>query len=492
MIAKYKMYVDGSWNDSHSGDVIECINPYNQEVWATIPRADEEDAKSAIDAARAAFDGKWSKTTGYERSKLMLKLSELLDENAEQMAVVETTGNGKVIRETRTQMHFAARAYRFFAGQADKIMGETIPQDNRDILDYTIYEPLGVAVLIVAWNSPMQLLSNKLAPALATGNAVVVKPSSMASVSTLELLKLVERAGFPRGVVNVVTGGGEVGELLIKNKKINKVSFTGGSDTGKIVAKSAAENLVPVSLELGGKSPNVIFSDADMKAAVIGALAGIFAAAGQSCIAGSRLLVQRPVYDQVVSELVSRAKSIKLGNPLEQATEMGPVANKPQFTKIMEYISSTKDSGLSPVVGGGVPSDESLQRGFFIEPTIFSDVTSDMSIAREEIFGPVLSILPFETEEEAVEISNSVEFGLASGVWTNDLSRAHKMAREIKAGTVWINTYRMAAAMAPFGGVKRSGYGRERGLHALKDYLSVKNVMIDLSRGERDPFSIRV
>jgi acyl-CoA reductase-like NAD-dependent aldehyde dehydrogenase len=364
--------------------------------------------------------------------------------------------------------------------------------DNRDILDYTIYEPVGVAVLIVAWNSPMQLLSNKLAPALAAGNAVVIKPSSSASVSTLELLKLVEKAGFPNGVINVVTGGGEVGELLIRNKKINKVSFTGGSDTGRVIAKTAAENLVPVSLELGGKSPNVIFSDANLKAAIVGALAGIFAAAGQSCIAGSRLLVQRQVYERVVSELVSRARSIKLGNPLENTTEMGPVANKSQFAKIMEYITSTKDSGLPPVVGGGIPSDETLRKGYFIEPTIFSDVTSDMAIAKEEIFGPVLSILPFETEEEAVEIANSVEFGLASGVWTNDLSRAHKMAREIKAGTVWINTYRMAAAMAPFGGMKRSGYGRERGLHALKDYLTVKNVMIDLSPGERDPFSIRV
>ena len=488
----YDLFINNERVRASNQERFPAINPYTRAEWASVPQASAEQVADAIAAARHAFDTVWNKVSGYERAKLMHRLADILDANAARMGILESTDNGKVIRETESQMHFAARAYRFFAGYADKIWGETIPTDKRDVFDFTRREPLGVAVLVTAWNSPMQLLSNKLAPALATGNCVVIKPSEHASVTTLEFAEFIKEAGFPAGVVNVVTGDYRVGQSLTSGGRIDCVSFTGSPNVGREIAASAGRALIPVTLELGGKSPNIIFDDADLDKAVVGGLAGIFAAAGQTCIAGSRLLVQRGVYDEVCRRLVDRARKIKLGNPLDKATEMGTVANQPQFDRIMGAVESARKEGATLAAGGKAASGDNLDKGLFFEPTIFTDVKNNMTIAQEEVFGPVLSIIPFDTEEEAVAISNDIKYGLASGVWTTDLSRALRMTRAIHAGTVWVNTYRAAAVQAPFGGFKDSGFGRERGEAAMDEFMHTKNVMIDFSDEERDPFAIKV
>ena len=359
----------------------------------------------------------------------------------------------------------------------------------RDVFDYAERVPLGVVVLVTPWNSPMALLANKLAPALAAGNCVVIKPSEHASATTLEFAALVERAGFPPGVVNVVTGDREAGRHLCSTAGIDKISFTGSSEVGRLIAAAAGRNLVPTTMELGGKSPNIVFADADFANAATGALAGIFAATGQTCVAGSRLLVQRPVYGQMVEELAARAGQIRLGDPLDEASEMGTVANRPQFDRIMGMIEAARASGAELVTGGGPATGDGLGDGLFIAPTIFAGVSNGMEIAQQEVFGPVLSIIPFDTEEEAVAIANGTRYGLAAGVWTSDISRVMRMARAIEAGGVWVNTYRMAAVQAPFGGVKESGFGRERGTYGIEEFTTSKNVMIDFSGTAKDPFA---
>jgi (Z)-2-((N-methylformamido)methylene)-5-hydroxybutyrolactone dehydrogenase len=483
-----KMYIDGARRDSSTGETFESLNPFTQKVWARVPAASADDVKDAVAAARRAFNRTWRGTTGLYRAKLMVKLAELLERDADVMSVIESTDNGKVIRETRSQMIFTARQLRFFAGYADKLRGAVIPLDHADVFDYAVKEPYGVIGIITAWNSPIALLANKLPAALAAGNCVVIKPSEHASVSTLEFCRLVEEAGFPAGVINVVTGDGRVGNAMISNGGFDKVSFTGSPHVGREVAAAAGRNLTPVTLELGGKSPNIIFDDADLDRAIIGALAGIFAATGQTCIAGSRLLVQRGVYKRVTERLVERAEKIVMGNPIDPKTEMGTAANEPQFKRILAAIESAKGDGAKLVTGGGRAKAEALSNGLFVAPTIFVDVVSKMKVAQEEIFGPVLSVIPFSTEEEAVEVANDTRFGLAAGVWTQDISRAMRMTRAIQSGVVWVNTYRAVAAQAPFGGRKESGFGRERGEEGLNEFLTVKNVMIDFSSEQRDPF----
>jgi aldehyde dehydrogenase (NAD+) len=492
MAATYDLFINNERVKASNQERFPAINPYTREEWASISQASAEQVADAIAAARHAYETVWSKTSGYERSKLLNRLADIMEANAERMGIMETTDNGKVIRETHSQMHFAARAYRYFAGCADKIFGDTIPLDQRNVFDFTRREPVGVAVLITAWNSPMGLLSNKLAPALAAGNCVVVKPSEHASVTTLEFANFIKEAGFPPGVVNIITGDYRAGQALLTSGRVDRVSFTGSPGVGRQIAADAGKVLVPVTLELGGKSPNIIFEDADLDKATVGALAGIFAATGQTCIAGSRLLVQRGVYKQIAERLVERAKKIKLGNPLDKATEMGTAANEPQFKRILGSIDNAVKEGARLACGGKAATGENLANGFFIEPTIFTDVHNSMTLAQEEVFGPVLSIIPFDTEEEAIAIANDTKYGLASGVWTSNLSRAMRMTREIHAGTVWVNTYRAASVMAPFGGFKDSGYGKERGVVAMEEFLQIKNVMIDFSDEERDPFAIKV
>ena len=483
------MLVGGELIDAEGDRRLEATNPYTRDVFATIPDASTADVCAAVDAAQHAFDTTWSSVPGAERARLMHRLADLIDERADALGRLESTDNGKILRETVSQARFAARNYRFFAGYADKLYGRSIPLDTASSLDYTLREPVGVAALITAWNSPMQLLANKLAPALAAGNTVVVKPSEHASATTLELSHLVAAAGFPRGVINVVTGGVEAGTALAAHPGLGRISFTGSVATGQAIAAAAARTLVPVTLELGGKSPNIVFPDADLARAVTGALIGIFSAGGQTCIAGSRLLVHRAVYEQVVEAIAARAKKIRLGDPLAPTTQMGPVANEPQFDRIRRMVAAGKASGATMVAGDEPLDGADLGRGLFVRPTLFAGVSNTASLAREEIFGPVLGIVRFDDDADAVALANDSEFGLASAIWTNDLGRAHDVARRLVAGTVWINTYRASAAQAPFGGVRRSGYGRERGGEALDEYLRTKNVMIDLSNDTPDPFA---
>jgi aldehyde dehydrogenase (NAD+) len=488
---KYELFINGEWVKDSNQEYFPAINPYTQEVWAEIPQASDAQVAQAIDCARAAFDGVWSKTAGVERARLLNKLADLLEADAARMGVLESTDNGKVIRETSSQMLFAARQYRFFAGSADKLWGKVIPLDQPDILDYATREPLGVSVLITAWNSPMGLLSNKLAPALAAGNCVVIKPSEHASATTLEFAKFVEKAGFPKGVINIVTGDMRVGKALTSSGRVDRVSFTGSPNVGREIAAQCGRLLIPVTLELGGKSPNIIFEDADLDKAVVGAFAGIFAATGQTCIAGSRLLVQKTVYEKIVKTLVEKSAHIILGDPINQKTEMGTLANEPQFNRVMRCIENGVKEGARLVAGGHRATGPTLGKGLFVQPTIFRDVDNAMELAQEEIFGPVLSVIPFETEEDAISIGNDTKYGLAAGIWTSDLNRAMRVSKAIRAGSVWVNTYRAVAVQAPFGGFKDSGFGRERSEWALDEFLAPKNIMIDYSNMARDPFAIK-
>lgn len=486
---QYRMLIGGELVDAHGDRRLNAVNPYTRQVFATIPDANTDDVAAAVQAARTAFEDTWSRVPGVERARLMHRLADLLEERADDLGRLESTDNGKLLKETAGQARFAARNYRFFAGYADKLYGRTIPLDSAASLDYTLREPVGVAALITAWNSPMQLLANKLAPALAAGNTVVIKPSEHASATTLEMAELLQAAGFPPGVVNIITGGVEAGTALSAHPGLDRISFTGSVPTGQAIAAAAARTLVPVTLELGGKSPNIVFADADLARAVTGALVGIFSAGGQTCIAGSRLLVHHKVYDHVVESVAERARGIRLGDPLQPRTQMGPVANEPQLDRIQRMIAKGVDSGATMVAGQDPLEGPELGDGLFVRPTVFADVRGDMPLAREEIFGPVLSIMPFEDDDEAVRLANDSEFGLASGIWTSDLTRAHTVAKRLIAGTVWVNTYRASAAQAPFGGVRRSGFGRERGEEALEEYLRTKNVMIDLSGSTPDPFA---
>lgn len=492
VVEAYRMLIGGEWVGSSNGETVDSVDPFDQRVWATIPQASDADVSSAIEVAHNTFVGGWRRSRGVDRANMLMRLSALIERDADRLAELDSRDNGKVIRETRVQMRFAARNYMYFAGYADKMMGNTIPLDNGDMLDYTLMEPLGVAVLITAWNSPLPLLANKLAPALAAGNTVVIKPSEHASVSTLAFGKLIEEAGFPPGVVNIVTGDGRIGPALTTHPKVKKISLTGGLGTARTILKAAADQLVPVTTELGGKSPNIIFEDADIGAAITGAIAGVFGASGQTCIAGSRLLVHESIYTKVVDAVVARAKQIKLGNPLDTATEMGPVANRAQFDRILETVAKAAADGAQLMAGGKRASGASLDEGFFIEPTVIADVDPDLAIAREEVFGPVLCIMPFKDEAHAIAIANASDYGLAAGVWTKNVRRAHRVARQIEAGLVWVNTYRASYVGAPFGGTKLSGHGRERSWHAMLEYTQVKNIMLDLSEDERDPFAMKL
>jgi len=385
-----------------------------------------------------------------------------------------------------------AQWYYYFGGLADKIEGEVIPIDKPDTFNYTRHEPVGVVVAIVPWNSPLLLTAWKLAPALAAGCTVVIKPSEFTSASTLEFAELIEQAGFPPGVVNVVTGfGADVGTPLVEHPLTAKVAFTGSDRTGALIYQTAAEGLKRVSMELGGKSPNIVFADAEIENAVKGVISGIFAATGQTCIAGSRLLVQKSIHDAFVDKLVAFAKTAKMGNPMNAETQVGPVTNPPQYKKILDYMEIAKGEGAKAVLGGTKATRPECGAGWFVEPTIFTGVSNRMRIAQEEVFGPVLSVIPFTDDEEAIAVGNDVVFGLAAGVWTQDMRRAFKMAERLQAGTVWVNTYRAVSYLSPFGGYKRSGIGRESGQAMIREYLQTKSVWISLASEVPNPFILR-
>ncbi len=487
---QYEMYIDGAWSASSDGAVIETVDPYSTQAWASVPRGTIADTERAVGAAaRALKDPVWAGLTATQRGGLLRRLAQLLERDAGHLADIESRDNGKLIGELNGVMRFVPQIYHYYAGLADKVEGATPPVERPGFLVHTRWQPVGVVAAITPWNSPLLIAAAKVAPALAAGCTVVLKPSEFTSASSLELAKLVEEAGFPKGVFNVITGyGAEIGDALVSDPRVAKVTFTGGDQTGRRIYQAAAGGLKGVSLELGGKSPNIIFADADLEQAARGAVAGIFTSTGQTCIAGSRLLVQRSVHDQVVARVVELAGAAKIGDPRDPTTNVGPVATEPQLQRILGYVEAGKAQGATCVLGGQRVDDQR----WLMQPTVFTGVTSDMRIAREEIFGPVLAVLPFEDEDEAIEIANDTIYGLAAGVWTEDYRRALRVANAVDAGTVWINNYRVVSMMAPFGGFKASGVGRENGIDAIYEFLESKTIWLDYANSIPDPFGNRL
>jgi (Z)-2-((N-methylformamido)methylene)-5-hydroxybutyrolactone dehydrogenase len=487
---KHRMLIDGSEAEPRSAEWFESFNPYTGRPWALIPRGTSEDVDLAVAAARRAFrEGPWPRLTASGRGALMRKLGDLLTEKAEDLAKIESQDNGKLFAEMRGQLRYLPQWFYFYGGMADKIEGRVIPTDKTGVFNYTIEEPLGVVAAITPWNSPLMLAAWKLAPALAAGNTIFWKPSEYSSVSALEFGLLFAESGFPPGAVNIVTGfGKDIGEALVTHPDVAKVAFTGGDATGEQVYKLAARGIKPVTLELGGKSANIIFDDANLDSAVNGVIAGIFAATGQTCIAGSRALVHQAIHDEFVKRLLAIARTARMGDPLELSTQVGPVTTRAQYEKVLEYIQIANGEGAICRLGGRPANRPECGEGWFVEPTIFTGVSSEMRIAREEVFGPVLAVIPFRDEDEAVEIANDTIYGLAAGVWTKSIRRALEIPRRLEAGTVWVNTYRAISYLSPFGGYKRSGIGRENGAEAIRDYLQTKCVWINVAENMPNPF----
>lgn len=484
--ARYQMRIGDRWVDALDGARFDTSNPYTGRSWASVPDARAGDVNLAVAAATAAMEGDWGRCTGFERARHMRRLADVLERDAVDLAVLESRDNGKLLRETSGQTAALPEWLRYFAGVADKLQGEVIPAQNPDFLIYTRHEPVGVVGAIVPWNSPLSLLMWKFAPLLAAGCTLVVKPSEYTPVTALELARRTEEAGLPPGVLNVVTGrSAELGTALVAHSGVRQVAFTGSPSVGIKVAQGAAAHLARTTLELGGKSAQLVFPDADLDAAVNGVIAGIFAASGQTCVAGSRLVVHDDVHDAVVDRLVQRARTITLGDPLDSGTQMGPLANQAQLDTVTGFVSRALADGARVAAGGSCDRDRG---SLFFRPTIVTDVRSDMEIAQEEIFGPVLSVLRFSAEAEAVRIANATRYGLGAGVWTADVRRAHRVAHRLRAGNVWVNAYRMVAPNVPFGGSGHSGWGRESGADAVREYTDTKAIWVDLVGNSRDPF----
>jgi aldehyde dehydrogenase (NAD+) len=473
-----KLYINGQWVPSASGKTFETVNPSSGETLAIVSEAESEDIDLAVKAARKAFDeGTWTKISAAERSRLIYKLADLIEDNAEELAQLESLDNGKPYRETSAvDIPLAVEHFRYFAGWSTKIVGQTIPVQG-DFFNYTRHEPVGVVGQIIPWNFPLLMAAWKLGAALATGCTIVLKPAEQTPLSALYLAELSQEAGFPEGVLNVVPGFGETaGAPLVDHPQVDKVAFTGSTEVGKSIMRNASNSLKRVTLELGGKSPNIILPDADMSQAIPGALAGIMFNQGQVCSAGSRLFIQKKAYDNVLADLVSHSQKIKQGAGLDPDTEMGPLVSEEQHNRVLNYISTGREEGAQVLTGGARKYD----KGYFVEPTVFADVNDTMTIAKEEIFGPVVAAMPFEDLDEVIDRANLSEYGLAAGVWTENVKNAHYVANRLKAGTVWVNCYNVFDAASPFGGFKQSGIGREMGSYALNNYTEVKSVWINL------------
>ncbi len=481
-IQKLKMLIAGDWRESRDGAHSSVLDPSNNQVVAEVPRGTREDAKAAVDAAREAFrSADWREIDSSKRGRILMKLAGLIRENAEELARLETVSEGKTLRESKGDVAWAARAFEYFAGLADKVEGETIPVPPRR-LNYTLKEPLGVTVHIVPWNYPIALAARSVAPALAAGNTVVVKPSEVTPLTAIKLGELAVKAGAPKGVVNVVTGSGaEVGSALVSDRNVDGITFTGSAETGRQVMEAAAKNITHVLMELGGKNPHIIFPDADLPRAVRAVKDGIFTNAGQMCWAGSRAFIQESVYEGFVNDLAAKTRAMKIGPGSEEATEMGPVVSRARQETVLGFIKDGVEEGAKLLCGGKKSGDTRLEKGNFVEPTIFEDVTGEMRIGSDEIFGPVLSITKFKTLDEAVAMANATDYGLYGGVWTSNVKTAHEVASRLEVGGVAINEYLVTFPQTPFGGYKDSGIGHENGIKALQYYTRTKNVSVNLS-----------
>ncbi len=489
-IQDFKMYVNGEWIDSSSGKKIETLNPENNEVWATVPEANEKDVDKAVQSAQKAFENNWSTLHPRERAKYLKLIADQLRANAEHLGKVETIDTGKLYRETKTQANYIAEYYDYFAGLADKVEGTVVPIDKPDMQVTTTRIPIGVVAAIIPWNSQMLLTAVKLAPALAMGNTVVIKASELAPVTLLEFAKLIDKAGLPKGVINIITGLGDpCGKALTTHNLVERIAFTGGPETAKHIVKNSAENLSQVSLELGGKSPVVVFDDADQENALNGITAGIFGASGQSCIAGSRLYLQSSIYDEFLKNLISKAEKIKLGGPMEKDTQMGPLNSFKQLENIEKNIKATIEQGGKIRCGGKRSSISN--KGYYFPATIIECKNHNLPVAENELFGPILSVMKFENEEEVIKKMNDNKYGLSSGVYTTNFARGLRISKAIRAGIVFINTYRLISPMAPFGGIKDSGYGKEAGIESIKEYTRIKTTWYNSSdKPMSDPFTM--
>ncbi|MFB5661779.1 betaine-aldehyde dehydrogenase [Alteribacillus sp. HJP-4] len=473
-----KMFINGVWTDAKSKETREIINPYNQEVIAEAAEGNREDAKLAIAAARKTFDeGEWAVTPASERGELVQKIAELIRRDKEELSELETLDTGKTIEESRADMDDIANVFQYFAGLADKDGGEVISSPLPDSESRVVREPVGVCGQITPWNYPLLQAAWKIAPALAAGNTIIVKPSEITPLTTVKVFELMEEAGVPNGVANLVLGAGaSVGAELSENISVDLISFTGGIETGKKIMQAASTNVKKIALELGGKNPNIVFADADFDTAVDQALNAVFFHAGQVCSAGSRLLIEESIHDEFVETLVKRAESIKLGNGFDESTQSGPLISAEQRAKVESYVEIGRQEGAKLEIGGKRPEQKELESGFFYLPTIFTNCTSDMKIVQEEVFGPVLTIEKFKTEEEAVERANDTIYGLAGAVFSSDISKAENAAGKLRMGTVWINDFHPYFAQAPWGGYKQSGIGRELGHAGLEEYTETKHI----------------
>ena len=488
-IQAFDMLIDGEWVQASNGQTFESSNPATNAVWATVPEATEADVNRAVAAAKNALEGEWGAMTPTARGKCLHRLGDLLAANSEELGRIETQDTGKMFKETAWQATYIAEYLHFYGGAADKIHGETLPIDKPDMFVFTAREPLGVIAAIVPWNSQMFLSATKIGPALAAGNTIVLKASEQASAPLLAFGKLVEQAGIPKGVLNIITGHGDpCGRALTSHPDVARVAFTGGPQSAKHIIRNSAENFAEVSLELGGKSPFIVFDDADLDSAVNGSVAGIFGATGQSCVAGSRLYLHEDIADAFLEKMIAIAKNIKIGDPQADETEMGPLCTQGQLDHIQEQVALAEKEGGTVLTGGKQPDLD----GMFYEPTIVECPRQDMTIVDTELFGPVLAVQRFKTEDEVVRLANDTKHGLAAGIFTRDSARSLRMSKKVQAGIVWVNTYRVISPIAEFGGMKHSGYGREAGLQALYDYTRPKTVWMNLSDDPiANPFKMR-